>query len=74
MRENVQSFQHKARMEQPLRSSMLKVPMLRFLSRLSQKMASSKKYINFLYPQKHLQAQPFLKKGLRIWSIPNQSW
>ena len=30
-------------MEQPLRSSMLKVPMLRFLSRLSQKMASSKK-------------------------------
>ena len=72
--ENVQSFQHKARMEQPLRSSDAKSANAPFLSRLSQKMASSKKYINFLSPQKHLQAQPFLKKGSRIWFIPNQSW
>ena len=38
-----------------------KSAMPQFLSRLSQKMANSKKYINFLYPQKHLQEPLFLK-------------
>ena len=32
------------------------------------------KVYQLLSPQKHLQAQPFLKKGLRIWFIPSQSW